>query len=79
MIAEALLWYTLSFAREFKAFERRVRRWLDRCGPGMMMSTPAVRPIIALTYASAIDDPGRFKSSKQVGARFGLTPRRSIR
>ena len=30
----------------------------------------------ALTYASAIDDPGRFKSSKQVGAHFGLTPKR---
>ena len=40
------------------------------------MSTPAVGPIIALTYASAIDDPGRFESSKQVGAHFGLTPKK---
>jgi transposase len=31
---------------------------------------------VALTYASAIDDPGRFKSSKRVGAHFGLTPKR---
>jgi transposase len=30
----------------------------------------------ALTYAAAIDDPGRFKSSKAVGAHFGLTPKR---
>ena len=31
---------------------------------------------MALTFASAIDDPGRFKSSKTVGALFGLTPKK---
>ena len=31
---------------------------------------------MALTYVSAIDDPGRFRSSKQAGAHFGLTPRK---
>jgi transposase len=29
---------------------------------------------VGLTYVSAIDDPARFKSSKSVGAHFGLTP-----
>jgi transposase len=33
-----------------------------------------VGTIVALTYASAIDDPARFRSSKSVGAHFGLTP-----
>ncbi len=37
---------------------------------------PAVGPIVALTYSSAIDDPARFKSSKQTGAHFGLTPKK---
>jgi len=40
------------------------------------MTTPSVGPIVALTYASAIDDPGRFKSSKAVGPHFGLTPKK---
>jgi len=31
---------------------------------------------VALTYASAIDDPARFRSSKATGAHFGLTPTR---
>ncbi len=31
---------------------------------------------MALTFASAIDDPARFKSSKTVGAHFGLTPKK---
>jgi transposase len=35
-----------------------------------------VGSIVALTFASAIDDPGRFKSSKAVGALFGLTPKK---
>ena len=29
-----------------------------------------------ITFASAIDDPARFKSSKQVGAHFGMTPKK---
>jgi transposase len=40
------------------------------------MSVPGVGVIVALTYVSAIDDPGRFKSSKAVGPHFGLTPKR---
>ncbi|MGY4509613.1 transposase [Bradyrhizobium sp. USDA 3650] len=31
---------------------------------------------VALTFRAAVDDPARFKKSTNVGARFGLTPRR---
>ena len=41
-----------------------------------MMTVPGVGPIAALTFKAAIDDPARFKSSRTVGAHFGLTPRR---
>src|SRR5438132_568620 len=37
------------------------------------MTAPGVGTIVALTYAAAIDDPGRFGSSKAVRAPFGLT------
>ena len=40
------------------------------------MSAPGVGAIVALTFSAAIDQPGRFRSSRQVGAHFGLTPRR---
>ena len=40
------------------------------------MTTPSVGPIVALTYGSGIDDPARFRSSKQAGAHFGLTPKK---
>jgi transposase len=41
-----------------------------------LMSTPGVGPVTALTFKAAVDDPGRFKSSRTVAAHFGLTPRR---
>src|SRR3954467_8212450 len=40
------------------------------------MTTPGVGAIVALTFVSAIDDPARFRSSRMVGAHFGLTPRK---
>ena len=42
----------------------------------LLMTTPGVGIIVALTFASAIDDPSRFKSSKSVGPLFGMTPTR---
>ena len=42
----------------------------------LLMSVPGVGAITALAYASAVEDPARFGSSRDVGAHFGLTPRR---
>jgi transposase len=76
-IGQALLAVRGVLLREFNAFEKRVRA-MSRCDvrTRLLMSTPAVGPIVALTYAAAVDDPTRFKRSKQAGAHFGLTPRR---
>jgi transposase len=76
-IAKALLAVHAVLLREFKAFEKQVRAMARQDAKArLLMSTPSVGPIVALTYASAIDDPGRFKSSKLVGAHFGLTPKK---
>src|ERR1700750_2978052 len=42
----------------------------------LLMTTPGVGVLVALTYVAAIDDPARFRSSKAVGAHFGLTPKK---
>lgn len=77
MIAEALLSVHSVLLREFKTFEKQVRSMARSDAKAkLLMSTPAVGPIVALTYASAIDDPARFQSSKRVGPHFGLTPRK---
>ncbi|NUQ17058.1 MAG: IS110 family transposase [Sphingomonas sp.] len=40
------------------------------------LEIPGVGPVTALTFASAIDDPARFKRSRDVAAYFGLTSKR---
>ena len=73
-IAAALLAVRAVLLREFNGFEKRVRMMArSDARVRLLMSTPSVGPIVALTYAAAIDDPSRFKSSKQVGPHFGLT------
>jgi transposase len=76
-IAEALLSVREVLLREFNGFEKRVRVMARGDAKAkLLMTTPAVGPIVALTYGSAIDDPARFKSSKRVGPHFGLTPKK---
>ena len=41
-----------------------------------LMTVPGVGPVVALTYRATIDVPARFRTSKAVGAVFGLTPAR---
>ena len=77
VIAAALLVIHETLRREFAGFEKRVRSIARSDGRvRLLMSTPGVGAIVALTYVSAIDDPARFKSSKGVGAHFGLTPKK---
>jgi transposase len=77
IVAEALLAAHAVLLREFNGFERRVRTMARHDAKArLLMSTPGVGTIVSLTFASAIDDPGRFKSSKQVGAHFGMTPKK---
>jgi transposase len=39
----------------------------------ILMTTPGVGPVVALTYRATVDVPARFRKSKSVGAVFGLT------
>ncbi len=41
-----------------------------------LMTVPGVGPVVALAFAATLDDVGRFRRAKDVGAFLGLTPRR---
>jgi transposase len=76
-VAEALLAAREVLGVQLGGLEKRLRdaaRSDDRAR--LLMTTPGVGVIVALTFVSAVDDPGRFRSSKAVGAHFGLTPRK---
>jgi transposase len=77
VVASSLLAMHEVLLREFGNFEKRVRTMArEDARVRLLMSAPGVGTIVALTYVSAIDDPKRFKSSKAVGAHFGLTPKK---
>ncbi len=76
-LADALLAAHAVLLREFQALDKRAHQMARRHpGARLLMTIPGVGAIIALTFVSAIDDPARFHSSKQVGAHFGLTPKK---
>jgi transposase len=77
LVARGLLAAHAVLLREFNGLDKRVRSMArEHVQARLLMTTPAVGPIVALTYACAIDDPARFTSSKQTGAHFGLTPKK---
>ena len=52
---------------------RRMVRASDACR--RLMSIPGVGQLTALAFTAAVDDPGRFRRSRDIGAYLGL-PRR---
>jgi transposase len=76
-IADALLKARAVLEQQFKAIEKRLSALARANAPTRrLMTTPGVGAIGALTFAAAMDDPARFRSSRRVGAPFGLTPRK---
>ena len=74
-VADALLAGRAVLSEQLGRLEKRlVSLAREDSRARLLMSTPGVGVIVALTYVAAIDDPGRFRSSKAVGAHFGLTP-----
>lgn len=76
-VADALLLARATLGEQLSKLQKRlVSLARDDKRARLLMSTPGVGVLVALTYVAAIDDPGRFKSSKAAGAHFGLTPRK---
>ena len=74
---EPLLVARAELIRQRTVFDRRIialARRDDVCK--LLMTMPGVGAHVALSFRAAIDDPSRFRLSRNVGAHFGLTPRR---
>ena len=72
--AEPILRARAALRRELAGLEKLVR---EDPVCGILMTMPGVGPVVALTFRSAIDDPERFRRSKDVGPWVGLTPGRN--
>jgi transposase len=76
-VADALLLARATLGEQLGKLQKRlVSLARDDTRARLLMSTPGVGVLVALTYVAAIDDPARFRSSKAVGAHFGLTPKK---
>jgi transposase len=76
-IADALLLARAILGEQLNKLQKRlVSLARDDKRARLLMSTPGVGVLVALTYVAAIDGPARFKSSKAAGAHFGLTPKK---
>ena len=77
VVTEALLAARDTLQEQLHNLESRLRTLAkEDSRTRLLMTTPGVGAIVALTFVAAIDDPARFRSSKSVGAHFGLTPRK---
>jgi transposase len=76
-VAEALLAARTELLRRFEELEGRLVE-VGRADVRVrrLTTVPGVGNLVALTFVAAIDDPSRFRSSRQVGAYLGLTPKR---
>jgi transposase len=76
-LAEPMLRARAALRAEYAAVHREVLRIVRLDADcRRMMTVPGVGAIVAMTFKAAVDDPGRFKRSRDVGAHFGLTPKR---
>jgi transposase len=76
-LAEPMLRARAALRAEYAAVHREVLRIVRvDADCRRMMTVPGVGAIVAMTFKAAVDDPGRFKCSRDVGAHFGLTPKR---
>ncbi len=77
LIADALLQARAVLEQEFRGLEKQLRaRAREDKRVRLLMTAPGVGALVSLTFVSAIDDPSRFRSSRNVGAHFGLTQRK---
>jgi transposase len=76
-ITEPMLRVRQVLLEEFERLDRLCQQ-LARRDPvcRRLMTVPGVGVVVALTYRTGVDAPERFSRSRDVGAHFGLTPKR---
>ena len=76
-LAEAMLAARAALMAQYSGLHRQMLGLARSSAKArLLMTTPGVGPVVALDYASAIDDAARFTSSRRAGAYFGLSQRK---
>ena len=72
-----LLTARVAIEQQIADLDRKImKRARNNAQVRQFMTAPGIGPITALCFLATIDDPGRFRRSRSVGAYVGLTTRR---
>jgi len=75
---EPLLEQIAALSERIKAADRSARQAAERnSASARLMQVPGVGPLTALTFVHTLEDPSRFRRSREVGAYLGLVPRQA--
>src|SRR5918911_5500122 len=76
-VVEPMLQAREALRREFRVLHRAMLAVVrEDAACRRLMTVPGVGALVAITLTSAVDDPARFPPSRDVGAHFGLTPKK---
>jgi transposase len=77
-VLEPLLSQIAALSERIRAADRAARQAAERSpSAARLMTVPGVGPLTALTFVHTLEDPGRFRRSREVGPYLGLTPRQA--
>ena len=74
---QPLLEVIADLTRRINAFDQQINRVVDECYPEAkrLQQPKGVGALTALSFVLLVEDPKRFKQSRDVGAYFGLVPK----
>ena len=68
-----------TLTQKIRRYDQRIEDLASKRYPetGVLRQVSGVGPLTALSFVLSVEDPGRFRSSRSLGAYLGLRPRRS--
>jgi transposase len=77
-VLEPLFREVAALSEQITAANRAAQQAAERDpSAARLMTVPGVGPLTALTFVHTLEDPNRFRHSREVGAYLGLTPRQA--
>jgi transposase len=77
-VLEPLFSQIAALSERIHAADRAAQRAAERNpAAARLMTVPGVGPLTALTFVHTLEDPGRFRRSREAGAYLGLVPRQA--
>jgi hypothetical protein len=76
-VLEEMVVLVARITEQIQRFEEEIERWVEAHPEAkVLMAVPGVGPLTAMAFVLTLEDPHRFRRSREAGAYLGLVPRR---